>query len=160
MKVIRAGLIALLFAILLSATNYLTYPVISDNKIAYENRQITEMVGGRKFIASGRTFKVFESDQLFGYVKATSTRRGYNGDIHLLIAYDLSGHILAVRVTDHRETPGLGDAIDGDWIETFTGKRRETTNWTISPKGDFDAITGATITSRAVINAVAEALNP
>ena len=159
MEVIRASLMALFFAILLGTANHLTYPIISENKAEYKNRLLTEMVGGREFNASGQSYQVFDSDQIFGYVEATHTTHGYNGDIHLLIAYDLSGQVLAVRVTDHRETPGLGDAIEGEWIETFTGKRAETTKWELAPKGDFDAITGATITSRALITAVAEVLN-
>ncbi len=160
MKVLSAVSIALLFAVLLSTANKLTSPAIDKNKKAYEGRQLTEMIGGRELRVSGQSYKIFESGQLFGYVKATSTRHGYNGDIHLLIAYDLSGQVLAVRVTGHRETPGLGDAIEGKWIETFTGKRAASTIWALSPEGDFDGITGATITSRALINAVAEVLNP
>ena len=44
---------------------------------------------------------------------------GYSGDIHLLVGINLSGEILGVRVTGHRETPGLGDRIElkkSDWI--------------------------------------------
>ena len=160
MKVVRAGFIALLFAALLSATDHLTYPIITENKTSYENRQIVEMVAGKDLIATDAGYEVFESNQLFGFVKATNTNRGYNGNIRLLIAYDIAGRVLAVRITEHRETPGLGDAIDRDWIETFTGRQAGGTEWALAPEGDFDAITGATITSQAVIMAVAEVLQP
>ena len=158
LQVIRAGSIGLLFAILLSTTNHLTHPIIMENKKAYENRQIGEMVGGRHFIAWEHGYKVYESEQPFGFVKGTSTNKGYNGEINLLVAYDVSGRILAVRVTEHRETPGLGDAIDREWIDVFNGKEIRNTTWSLKPKGDFDSITGATITSRAVIAAVGQAV--
>ena len=160
MKVVRAGFIALLFAVLLSATDHLTYPIITENKTSYESRQIVEMVAGRDLIATDSGYDVFESGRLFGFVKSTNTKHGYNGNIRLLTAYDISGRVLAVRITDHRETPGLGDAIDRDWIETFTGRQAAGTEWALAPEGDFDAITGATITSRAVVRAVAEVLQP
>ena len=89
-----------------------------------------------------------------------TTRLGYNGEIHLLVAYDLSARVLAVQVTEHRETPGLGDAIDSAWIDTFRGRQADGTDWGLAPEGDFDAITGATITSRAIITAVAEVVQP
>ena len=44
---------------------------------------------------------------------------GYSGDIHLLVGVDLDGTVLGVRVTSHRETPGLGDRIEtrkSDWV--------------------------------------------
>ena len=158
MKVLRAGFIALLFAVLLSTTDHLTYPIITDNRLSYENRQIVEMVAGRDFIGAEAGYEVFEYGQLFGFIKAVNTDQGYNGNIRLLIAYDIAGEVLAVRITEHRETPGLGDAIDRDWIETFTGRDAQNNEWALTPEGDFDAITGATITSRAVVMAVAEAL--
>ena len=118
------------------------------------------MVAGRDLIATDSGYDVFDSGRRFGFVKSTNTKHGYNGNIRLLTAYDISGRVLAVRITDHRETPGLGDAIDRDWIETFTGRQAAGTEWALAPEGDFDAITGATITSRAVVRAVAEVLQP
>ena len=90
---------------------------------------------------------------------------GYSGAIHLMVAVGSDGHLLGVRVTQHRETPGLGDAIDArrsDWIERFAGKSlvqppRE--RWGVRKDGgDFDQFTGATITPRAVVTAIARAL--
>jgi len=50
---------------------------------------------------------------------------GYSGNIHLLVGLDMKGTVLGVRVTSHRETPGLGDRIEtkkSDWIHSFTGR--------------------------------------
>ena len=90
---------------------------------------------------------------------------GYNGDIKLLIGVKYDGTITGVRVVDHRETPGLGDAIEtrrGDWILSFDGlsiDNPEKKNWKVKRDGGyFDQFTGATITPRAVVKAVAKAL--
>jgi electron transport complex protein RnfG len=68
-------------------------------------------------------------------------------------------------VTQHRETPGLGDAIERDrsnWIEGFTGRRLDApvlANWRVRKDGgEFDAITGATVTPRAIVEAVRNTL--
>jgi len=90
---------------------------------------------------------------------------GYNGPIGLLIGIDSSGVVTGVRVTDHRETPGLGDAIEtdrSDWIDGFAGASLENPpvgDWRVTRDGGrFDTITGATVTPRAVTEAVKNAL--
>ncbi len=90
---------------------------------------------------------------------------GYNGDIELLIGVTYDGTVLGVRVTSHRETPGLGDKIDlriSDWIRGFDGKQLTDDNrsqWSVRKRGgEFDQFTGATITPQAVVVAVRDAL--
>jgi electron transport complex protein RnfG len=90
---------------------------------------------------------------------------GYSGAIRLLIAVDTQGRLLGVRVLSHRETPGLGDAIDvrkSRWIESFTGRSLgdpEEAQWKVRKDGgEFDQFTGATVTPRAVVHAVRNAL--
>jgi electron transport complex protein RnfG len=87
---------------------------------------------------------------------------GYVGPIHLLIGIDAVGQIIRVRVIQHRETPGLGDKIEADkddWINLFDGATAlanpAAAEWNVRRDGgDFDQLSGATITSRAVLNAV------
>jgi electron transport complex protein RnfG len=87
---------------------------------------------------------------------------GYNAPIYLLIGLQVpSGIITGVRVVSHRETPGLGDLIDiekSDWILQFDGKSVDeppAAAWAVTKDdGQFDSITGATVTPRAVIRAV------
>jgi electron transport complex protein RnfG len=90
---------------------------------------------------------------------------GYSGDIHLVIGIDTNGTVTGVRVTAHRETPGLGDYIDhakSPWIEQFAGKSLhlpEAKYWKVAKDGGrFDSRAGATITPRAVVKAVRDAL--
>ena len=90
---------------------------------------------------------------------------GYSGTIKLLLALDLERRIVGVRAIDHKETPGLGDKIDirkTDWILQFNGLRYVDLSpiaWAVAKDGgQFDSFTGATITPRAVVDALAETL--
>lgn len=90
---------------------------------------------------------------------------GYTEAIRLIMAVDRNGELLGVRVIRHKETPGLGDQIEADktdWIQGFVGQSLDTTpleNWEVKKDGgDFDQLTGATITPRAVVRAVARGL--
>lgn len=90
---------------------------------------------------------------------------GYNGKISLLVAINIDGTISGVRTLKHQETPGLGDKVEtrkSDWIYSFNGKKLIGDNdnrWAVSKDGGmFDQFTGATITPRAVVNAIAKSL--
>ena len=90
---------------------------------------------------------------------------GYSGSIKLLVGINVDGTLSGVRVIAHRETPGLGDAIDetrSDWIYIFDGKSLQApdvSRWAVKKDGgDFDQLTGATITPRAVVKAARNAL--
>ncbi len=90
---------------------------------------------------------------------------GYSGAIRLLVGINLDGTLAGVRVLSHRETPGLGDAIEArrsDWILGFDGRslnNPEQKLWAVKRDGGvFDQFTGATITPRAVVKAVKKSL--
>ncbi len=90
---------------------------------------------------------------------------GYEGSIELLIAIGANGKLLGVKTLKQSETPALGGKIadwPNTWLQVFTGKSRNDpgdTGWALrKDQGQFDQIAGATITSRAVISAVHDAL--
>ena len=90
---------------------------------------------------------------------------GYNGKINLLVGINENGTLSGVRVTSHKETPGLGDAIEverNDWILGFYGRALDNPppdGWAVKRDGgEFDQFTGATVTPRAVVEAVRLAL--
>jgi len=90
---------------------------------------------------------------------------GYNGKIKLLVAVNVSGELSGVRVISHRETPGLGDAIDAErsnWIFWFNGKSLQQPaekDWRVKKDGGIiDQFTGATVTPRAVVKAIKNTL--
>ena len=89
---------------------------------------------------------------------------GYTQEIRILVGIKTDGSLAGVRVTEHRETPGLGDKVDlkkSPWILGFTGKSLTNpmeSQWTVKKDGgDFDQFTGSTITPRAVLKAVKRA---
>ncbi len=94
-----------------------------------------------------------------------ATNSGYNGLIRLVVAIRADGVVLGTRVTEHHETPGLGDKIESnrsDWINSFVDKSLNSVpnnSWLVKRDGgEFDQFTGATITPRAVVTAVHLAL--
>jgi electron transport complex protein RnfG len=95
---------------------------------------------------------------------------GYSGEIRLLVGIHADGRVAGVRVTAHKETPGLGDYIDpkkdrnkaAPWIRQFdaTGfDKVAAADWKVKKDGGrFDARAGATISARAVTDATRRAL--
>jgi electron transport complex protein RnfG len=90
---------------------------------------------------------------------------GYNGPVDLLVGVKADGTLAGVRVVKHRETPGLGDAVSlthSNWILGFDNKsltNPDEKGWRVKRDGGvFDQFTGATITPRAVVKAVHNAL--
>lgn len=103
--------------------------------------------------------------RILGLVVPVTSTQGYNGRIDMLVGITAQGRLSGVRVTEHRETPGLGDGIEvrkSDWIEQFQGLSLVAPpagGWATSVDGGgIDALTGATITSRAVAQAVHDSL--
>jgi len=94
---------------------------------------------------------------------------GYSGRIRLLISVGFDGAIAGVRVTQHKETPGLGDYIEPKkdknkvrpWITQFDGLSYATVTdqeWNVKKDGGrFDFMAGATVTPRAIVKAVRKA---
>lgn len=134
-----------------------------DNKPWQESLQINQQQNSTKILDS---YRVKREGAWVATVIESETPSGYVGPIRLLTAIDLQGKIIGVRVTAHRETPGLGDKIEAgrsDWINKFTGQSLSlplTSRWaTKKDGGEFDQISGATVTSRAAINAIQDTLS-
>ena len=95
----------------------------------------------------------------------TTAPDGYSGKIQLVVGVTSSkldsAKVTGVRILDHKETPGLGDKTDlriNDWVLDFDNQvytAEMASNWAVKKDGgQFDQFTGATITPRAVVNAV------
>ena len=94
-----------------------------------------------------------------------SARDGYAGAIRLLIGVNTDHAITGIHVLGHRETPGLGDLIESsksDWVRQFDGRSLGdpvADGWRIKRDGgEFDQLTGASVTPRAVIRAIVQTL--
>jgi H+/Na+-translocating ferredoxin:NAD+ oxidoreductase subunit G len=98
-------------------------------------------------------------------VLQTVAPNGYGGSIILRMGIRYDGAVIAVRVLEQHETPGIGDLIEATqsrWIEQFNGRSLRDPNedkWKLRKDGgDFDQLAGATVTPRAVVAAVGRAL--
>ena len=113
---------------------------------------------------SGSMVRVFEGrngGQLVGYVVELSPV-GYSGAINIMVGISVSkNEIAGLRVLRHTETPGLGAlSVNESFYGKYEGKKLVPLRVVrISPgENDIEAITGATITTRAITNAVNEAI--
>ncbi|WP_431222520.1 electron transport complex subunit RsxG [Serratia sp. L9] len=132
---------------------------IYDNDMQSECFVISDPALGNA--APHRLYLARKNGQPVAAALETTAPDGYSGAIQLLVGADFNGTVLGSRVMEHHETPGLGDKIElriSDWITAFSGKKidgPEDTRWAVKKDGGmFDQFTGATITPRAVVNAV------
>ena len=178
------AVLAAVCAVLVATTHRVTAPRIAENEQAYLEASLQPVLEGIEYDGklSDSTITIPPPHELPGNQPATiyrvyadgkpiaalfivSARDGYAGPIKLLIGVDGDGILTRARVLEHRETPGMGDAIESsksDWIEQFN--RRSLTDpaeegWLIKRDGgEFDQLTGASITPRAVVKAIKETL--
>ncbi len=108
-------------------------------------------------------FPVMKDGQLVGNAVKATSKNGFGGNITIMIGFDVEGNILGYSVLDcSNETPGLGAKMP-DWFQAtgkgnVIGKNPSKNNLTVSKDGgEVDAITAATISSRAFCDAIAQA---
>ena len=97
-----------------------------------------------------------DQDQLIGAAIKTFSNAGFNGRIELMVGILTDGTIKGVSVLQQSETPGLGaNMVNPKFKDQFNGKNPSSYNLTVKKDGgDVDAITAATISSRAFTGAV------
>ncbi|HKK01710.1 MAG TPA: RnfABCDGE type electron transport complex subunit G [Desulfuromonadales bacterium] len=85
---------------------------------------------------------------------------GYGGPITIMVGVDPAGHVTGVEILAANETPGLGNRIHQAWFrDQFVGKGLDNADWRVKKDGgQFDQITGATISPRAVVKALKKGL--
>jgi len=132
----------------------------------HDNDLFTDVITVQDLLLPGinkpqRVFRARLNDKPAALAIESVAPDGYSGNIFLLIAIRYDGSLLGVRVSKHKETPGLGDAIDierSDWVLDFNNKSLSNPiekSWRVEKDGgEFDQFTGATITPRAIVKAV------
>jgi electron transport complex protein RnfG len=178
------GLAAVIAVGLVAVVHDLAQPRIEASQRAERLARLTAVLGGIRYDNDPLADVTFVRDpELLGVDAALPVHRarlagnpaallftavapdGYAGAIRLLVATDAEGKLLGVRVLSHRETPGLGDAIEerrSPWIRIFDGRSPAdppAERWKVRKDGgDFDQFTGATVTPRAIVGAVRNVL--
>jgi len=172
------GVICLAATLVLAVTYEITKPKIEEQlKMEEQNALKSIMPSADSFSEKARDgieyFEALKGKTVVGYcVRVVGS--GYNGYIRMIAGVDLNGVIQGVAVLEHSETPGLGAKISeirpGEsepwFLKQFKGKNARaiavkkdidgSTMLTIAPglSRGVDAITGATISSRAVTDAI------
>lgn len=103
-----------------------------------------------------------KNGELTGRAYKTYSEKGFSGRIDLITGFDTDGYLKGIKVLSHQETPGLGSKMTEDsFISRFTGKSASVLkNIKVKkddPKNGIDALTAATISSRAFCDAVQKA---
>lgn len=176
--------IAAICTTLVATTYHLTRERIAANEQAFLERKLAPVLSGIEFEGSiseskrvieaphdlpGREdaliYRVYADGKPLAALFAVTAPDGYAGPIRILLGIDVNGVVTGLRILEHRETPGLGDKIEetrSDWVYQFNGKSLvdpKPEDWYIRRDGgEFDQLSGASVTPRAVINAVRETL--
>ena len=186
--VIKSGVtlaaIAAICTLLVAATFQMTAERIEANEQAWLERSLEPALSGVFFEGSvteskleippphdlpgndtAIIYRVFAEDAPVAALFAVTARDGYAGPIRILVGVGIDGMVTGVRIVEHRETPGLGDRIDqsrSDWVYQFDGRSIADpveASWLLEVDGgEFDQLTGASVTPRAVIKAIRDTL--
>ncbi len=176
--------IAAICTALVATTYHLTKDRIAANEQAFLEQKLAPVLSGITFEGSiseskrvieaphdlpGREdaliYRVYSDSEPVAALFAVTAPDGYAGPVRILLGIDVNGTVTGLRILEHRETPGLGDKIEeskSDWVYQFNGKslgNPDVDEWYIRRDGgEFDQLSGASVTPRAVINAVRETL--
>lgn len=101
-----------------------------------------------------------QNGELTGIAFTTVAPDGYSGDIVIMVGIQPDGTVAGIEILRHSETPGLGDKVTQPaFKQNFVGKNLDNADWRVKKDGgEFDQITGATISPRAVVGAVRRGL--
>lgn len=171
--VIVLGLIAAITSSLLAVVYVITKEPIAkvqadklNNAIAevvpgldrFEDYQVTAKIEGYEGDVTLTFYDAYKNDVLIGTAVKSYDNGGFNGLIEIMVGFDADGNIINNVPLKQSETPGLGAKIDpkaSDFVKQFNGKHLSSFDAKVSKDGgEVDAITAATITSRAYCNAI------
>lgn len=178
--VVVLGLITFLCALILGVINGVTKDKIAQNAVETRNAAMAEIIPDADFedmdvnlaaedvaaagvsLPAGRTaaaitgvYKATKDGADAGYCVQV-TPKGFGGVLTMIVGINADGTIAGAKVTSHSETPGLGakSQADPNWITQYAGQTADGQLQVTKDGGTINAITGATITSRAVTDGV------
>lgn len=167
-QIIKFGLLLMLVCSLAAAALAFTYaktkPVIEQRKIETEKEAIQSVfpqAAEVKIVMKEKeNYKVvFDKGQQELGVAMKATPTGYSGPIEMLVGVTREGKVSAIKILNQNETPGLGaKTTEPKFYEQFAGKQDKELALK-KDGGAIEAITAATISSRAVARGVQEAVN-
>jgi electron transport complex protein RnfG len=167
------AIVALAAGLLLAGVNRLTTEPIRNTKKKVKLAAIKKVlpecdndpVEDSLTITTNKTkwtfYVALQDGEYTGAAFQTFSGKGYGGRINMMVGVNSNDAIQAIAILTHAETPGLGAKIeDPAFKNQFRGKDLRKTKWKVKKdKGDIDHITAATISSRAVVDAVRKGVN-
>lgn len=147
----------------LAATNGVTAPIIEEAKVAAENAARTELLPEAEGaftpvedVEVENVSAIYVADNGAGTI-ITSSAKGYGGDVVVMTAFNPDGTIKQIKVTEQAETKGIGSKVvdTPSYWESYQGLDA---SQPLVLNEDVDAVTSATISSTALINAVNSAI--
>ncbi len=158
-------IICLVMTLLLAATNMLTAKKIDEmNKQSEAASRLVVMPGATSFEnASDASYAIGKKgNDVLGYVFTTKTK-SYGGDLSVMTGIGKDGKVTGVAILSINDTPGLGlnaqkDSFRDQYKQTVPEKGFEVIKTGGRKDGQIEAMTGATITSKAVTACVNEAI--
>ncbi|MBU2599788.1 FMN-binding protein [bacterium] len=167
LKILKIGfnlmVVALLGAIILAFSNNITAPLTKKVEEETKARARKAVINADEFIQidpEGRFFKAIKDGKLLGYVITALAKNGYAGSFGVMVGVSPTLKVVKIKILNQRETPGLGTKIEEDWfLSQYEGKGVE--NLVVIKEETADkiqAITGATISSKAVTDGVKEGI--
>lgn len=171
------SIICLVVAVLLAQVNKMTAKPIAEAKALKLENAIKEVVpefdnnpvaeAFKMPTADGDSLLVYpakKGEQVVGFAVNSYSKKGFSGNIQIMVGFDMEDKIVNYAVLSHAETPGLGSKMT-EWFKDTTkpgqsiiGRNLSEGILTVSKDGgNVDAITASTITSRAFLEAIGKA---
>lgn len=119
----------------------------------FDNNPVEEvvLVASEKAKDSIEVYTASSQGEEVGVAVIGSSEKGFSGLIKIMVGFENDGTIKNIAVLEQKETPGLGTKMkDEKFLQQFRGKDPSSYNLKVTKDGgDVDALTGATITTRA-----------
>jgi len=169
--VVVMSIVAGFSAILVSYIYQLTLPAVQRNALAAEVSAISEIFGTdfdnnpieEKTIIptknSPKEINVYplrKGDTIYALAVKSYTNKGFGGELEIMTGFYIDGTMAGYKVLNHKETPGLGSKImENKFISQFIGIKFDGKKLKLKKDGgQIDGITSATISSKALLDAV------
>lgn len=157
-------LACIISGMVIAATYYATNPIAEAEALKLRNKAMQDIVpqasSFKEIKGHEGWFEAEKEGKTIAYIVPTE-HSGYGGAIRMIVGLTPKGQVITYKILRHNETPGLGDkANKTPFIKQFEGKNYDDLKVLKLPtKDNIQALTGATITSVAVTNAVRNAID-
>ncbi len=156
-EIVRFGItlfiVTFVASLALALTNQYTLTKIDEQKKLAVTNSLNKVISADDFIEKEGYYEVYKNKEVVGKVLKVELQ-GYSSIISALVGVDTQGKITGIDVVSQQETPGLGTKIaEESFLKQFIGKEKK--ELTLKKDGGgIDAVTGATISSRAIVEGI------